>query len=448
MNIRKQFTLKIVLPASDLILKLSVAKHFKFLQQSQWWTKEELYSYQLKKLKELVNFAYEFVPYYKNLFDNNGIKPSDIKKLEDLKKIPVLTKEIMQKNHLLLIPQNELYKRDVIRRHTSGSTGEPLTYLTSKNAYGFNVACNLRGWYWMGYELGDKYVKLSQHSRESLKKRIQDSVNRCKLISADDLSAKNMGKIVDQIIEYKPKVLRAYPDVLLLIAKYIESKGITNLNIEKINTTGNILSKAHRDFIEQKFKCEIFDSYGCEGTAILFECEAGNGYHSAMEYGITEIISESKAMKESGMGKLITTDLQNYAMPMIRYDTQDIVKYLDEDCSCGRKLIKVESIGGRDTDILKFSNGKFLIVHNFTVYFEKMDFVKQFQVRQDEPDSMTIFLVIKNTFTKKNEDSIKKYWKNYLGEEISVNIKIVKTIELSPSGKRRFVVRNPRISLD
>jgi phenylacetate-CoA ligase len=166
-----------------------------------------------------------------------------------------------------------------------------------------------------------------------------------------------------------------------------------------------------------------------------------------MEYAITEIISNGHEVNSGEKGRVITTDLINYAVPFIRYDTQDYVTKSKEKCSCGRNLLPIEKIDGRDSDILITPKGKYLIVHNFTGYFEWIDSVEQFQIRQDKIDEFDIILIVNSKYTHEIERKIFKYWEEYINENVKIEINVVDDIPLTKSGKRRFLIRNKDIKL-
>jgi len=200
--------------------------------------------------------------------------------------------------------------------------------------------------------------------------------------------------------------------------------------------------------VETKFGCKITDSYSCEGGANVSECETHNCYHSSMEYALTEILSDDKEVDFGGRGKLITTDLHNLAVPFIRYDTQDYVVKSKQKCDCGRNLLAIEKIDGRDSDILITPKGKYLILHNFTGYFEWAEAVDQFQVQQNEIDKINIIIKVNNMFNNKIQEDIYKYFSNYIGDGVRVTINIVEDIPLAKSGKRRFLIRDKNIKLE
>jgi phenylacetate-CoA ligase len=170
-----------------------------------------------------------------------------------------------------------------------------------------------------------------------------------------------------------------------------------------------------------------------------------------MEYAISEIVADQRNFlsDQTTSGRLITTDLHNYAVPFIRFDTQDVLIESKELCNCGRKLLPIKKILGRDNDILVTPKGKFLIVHNFTGYFQnvKMEAIDQFQIIQDSVDHIIIRLVVNKKFNQSIKENIYSYWTKYIGDGMRIEIHIVSEIELTPSGKRRFLIRDKTIDL-
>ena len=164
MSLYNLLTENLILPLSDLALGRSISKHRRFLQDSQWWSADQLQEYQNEKLRALIKHAYMNVPYYRELFDERKLKPEDIKTTDDLLKLPMLTKEIIRENFPHNIVAKNIPKEQMMHTCSSGSTGEPLQYYITKDAYSFNLACNIRGWYWFGFRMGDKFIKLSQEN--------------------------------------------------------------------------------------------------------------------------------------------------------------------------------------------------------------------------------------------------------------------------------------------
>lgn len=400
MSLRNFLSENLVLPFSDLILNQNISNYLSLLQKSQWWSKEELVSYQNEQLRNLINHSYNNVPYYKDLFYRLKLKPEDILTQEDLQKLPILTKEEIKKHGSKFLATN-LSKKEIILGSSSGSTGEPLQFYRTNQSESFNKAAALRAWYWMGYRLGDKYVKISMNPRTSFIKKLQDITNNCKYLSATQLVEEEFLKIKDEIKGFDPKIIRCYPVPLLFLSEFMKvDRNDFGKSLKGINTTGSTLHDDVRKKIESVFDAKIYDSYSCEGGGICAQCETLENYHFAEEYAISEFIEDdyTKADPEHPV-RHITTDLQNFATPFIRYDSQDYVTLgNDTMCSCGRAFRNIKNIKGRDSDILVTPSRKYLIVENFVAYFEWIEEVDQIQVVQTKIDEIIIKMMVNNRF--------------------------------------------------
>jgi len=433
----------IILPGSDLVLKEDVSIKLRFLLKSQYWSHSEIRAYQNKKLRELVIHAYKSVPYYTELFDKLQMTPDDIRTVDDLEKLPILNKAEIKRHGIEKFTSTAIPLKSLIKTSSSGSTGEPLFYYTTKDAYCMNIATNLRGWYWMGFRLGDKFMKLSQNPRSNPIKIIQDKISRNMYMSTNPLIESNFHHILKSIEKYQPKVLRCYPDPLLLLARCKQGNSEFKYKPFAIATTGNTLHPETRNEIEAAFGCKIFDAYSCEGNSNVSECSTHDCYHSSEEYGITELLDESGKPIKNGIGRLISTDLFNFAHPFIRYDTQDLAEVNSKPCTCGRKLLRINRIIGRDNDIITTVNGRNFIVHNFTVFFqtdgpELNQSIDQFQVVKRDSGHIHFRLVVNSNYSLNVEKYIKAFWKDQFSEE--PYIEIVKEIPLTSSGKRCFII--------
>jgi len=433
---------KIILPLSDQFTGQSVSNKFKNLLQSRAWSREQLDEYQNQRLQFILRYAYENVPYYQKVFKEQGLTPLDIQSKEDLYKIPIINKSII-KHYKEEFNSSKINPKLILNRSSSGSTGEPLFYKTTKEAYSLNIAANLRGWYEKGYRLGDKFIKMSQNGRLSKIKRLQDSLTRNLYIKADPLDNENFKRILAIIEDYKPKVIRCYPDPLLFLARYKKAHPQFSYSPLFINTTGNTLHPETRKEIEEAFQCKIFDSYSSEGNSCLFECNTHDGYHSAEEYGITEVLDENNRPIQKGIGRLVSTDLWNWVHPFIRYDTQDFVEVDGQECRCGRSHLKIKRILGRDNEVLNLPKSGKYIVHNFTIFFsvDSKDLnrsIEQFQVVKKKDETVVFRLKVNDNYKPEIGNYIKSTWEDKF--KTNVELDLVDSIQLTPSGKRKFIL--------
>jgi len=355
------FQEKIILPLSDLLTGQCINKSLKFLMESDKWTHSQIEDFQNQRLRMLIKHAYENVPYYHDVMVERGLKPDDIQTKADLPKLPILTKAIAKEVGIERLTAQNFPKNKIIHSHSSGSTGEPFHFLLSKESYSMNIACSLRGWYKMGWRLGDRYIKLSGSKRGGLLKKIQDRVTNNLYMSTSPLNDEHIREILERIEEYKPKIVRCYPDPLVLLARYRAAhKDEFKYVPLALTTTGSSLFPEMREEIENAFGCKVFDTYSSEGNPNVFECPSHTCYHSAEEYGISEVIDENGDIITSGKGSLVSTDLWNYAQPFIRYRMLDIIEIDDTPCVCGNEHLKVKRIWGRENDVLKMPSGKTL----------------------------------------------------------------------------------------
>jgi phenylacetate-CoA ligase len=443
MSLINFFSEKAILRIGDILTGQTVSSKLDFLLKSQWWEQKQIKQYQEEKLRNLIKHSVETVPYYQDLFKGLRLNPNDISSCNDLKKLPILTKAIIKKEGIERFTSSVISKRKIIKSSSSGSTGEPLFYFNTKEAYSFILAANLRGWYWMNYRLGDKYIKLSQNTRKNLGKRLQDKMSRNLYLATNPLIESNFEYILDEIERYKPKVIRCYPDPLLFLARHLKNHPEFHYRPQAITTTGNTLHPETRLEIETVFGCKIFDSYSCEGNSPVFECPTHNCYHSTEEYGISEVIDDKGYNVTSGVGRLISTDLWNLVHPFIRYDTQDNIEINDLPCICGRKNLRINKILGRDNEVLILDSGRRFIVHNFTGFFqvdspELNRSVDQFQIVKKRDGTILFRLVVNSKYIDSVSQYIKIYWERELKTE--VNIEIADHIPLTAIGKRSFII--------
>jgi phenylacetate-CoA ligase len=451
MNLSNLLSKEIILRLSDLITDNSIYKWLGFLEKSQFWSREQIDNYQNIRLRELIHHSYKNVPFYRELFMDLRIKPSDIQTKEDLIKLPIITKDDFRKSKGKHYATN-IKKSSIIFASSSGSTGEPFQFYKTKHSESVLTAATIRGWNWMGYQLGDSYVKVSMNPRASLLKKIQDYLNNSLYLSSTQLTPVEFSKIAESILQYNPKYIRCYPIPLYFLSQQLEQNfgKYHGSSLLAINTTGSTLNEKVRNKIEEIFGVKVFDSYSCEGGGIFFECPCHDYYHPSEEYAIQEYLEDGFTFSDPEKPlRHITTDLHNFASPFIRYDTQDYIVMGDKElCTCGRHFQNIKKIRGRDSDILVTPSGKYLIVENFVAYFEWIPEVDQIQVIQYKTDEIVIKLIVNNSFTPDVKLKICNYWKNYIGSDINVIVEVVKEIKLTPTGKRRTVIRNPQISLN
>ena len=445
-------TRKILLPVNDLIEGTSVSRNLNFLSKSQWWSPRQLQRYQDLRLRMLINHAYSNVQYYNKMFKSLGLKPSDIKGVSDLKKLPILTKDEIRKNPESFLATNTPPK-SLICGATSGSSGNVFEYYIDKNVRSISRATGLRGWEFAGYKVGDKIVTIAGSSlipkNISFHTKIRFGLSRNLPISSYGLNSERIPSIIKEIQHFNPRFIRGYPSSISLLAKYVLNHNDKPIGLSGVMTTAETLSQSQREIISSAFNCEVFDQFGCfDGGANANECNHHCGYHISMERSVHEFTDNSGTPVAPGEnGSIILTDLWNYAMPLIRYDAGDMGRPIDELCSCGRGLPLIRQITGRTIEQIVLSDEVCIPGLLLTDIFEHdciASAVHDYQIIQEKINKFTINIVKSEHFSPMIWYEIEKYIKGHLGNEADISYNFLDTIPRTIANKRRIVISKVR----
>ena len=424
------------------IYGLKFAKYYKWLMKTQWLPPEELEELQNKRLQIIIKHAYENVPYYRRIFDERGLKPEDIQTKEDLKLLPVLTKDDVRKHFNELIARDfEKYKP--VLGHTSGSTGTAMDfYLTEFVENVIERAFIWRHWNWANFNYGDKVVTIrGQILTNDLNAVAPYEIQENNLLlSSFHLSEQSMKKYSELIINFKPKIIRAYPSAIFLMTKYFKSRKPNPPKVTSIITSSETLLPEHRTEIENFWGCKIYDWYGLgERVVAIGECEDGR-FHINLEYGIVEF----KDVSGSNQKEIIATSFWNFAMPLIRYSTRDLITpSTNSKCSCGRSLPTVNSIDGRIEDFVITKDKR--IVGRLDAAFKYSFGIKYSQIIQDKIGHIIVKIVKHDNYIDKDREKLDIELRKRLGRDIDIEYEFVDDIPRTKAGKLRFVISNVKL---
>lgn len=381
---------------------------YEWLLQTQWWSRPQLQELQLKRLRDLLTHAYENVPYYRRLFQGQGITPKDIATLQDLQKLPFTTRKDVQQNRGDLLARN--MDLDKLRSLTTGgTTGIPLVTYHEDTSEAHEEAFLSRQWTWAGYRFGDRLLILRDYfigrrdSRGRLVKWDYDTTRNALVLSTFYLSEQIMPSFIALIREFRPQFIHAFPSAVALLARYMYRHGIDDIRPSAIFCESETVYPWQRELIESQFGCKIFAGYGDTEMAVsAWECECHQGYHWAMEYGILEIVDETgRPVTEEGQaGIVVGTGFYTYAMPMIRYRTDDIARYTQRQCRCGRELPLITDIEGRLHEVFVTSDDELIPVGILRIGSPGYNNVEQFQFLQEKKGELVLKIVMAPSFSK------------------------------------------------
>lgn len=429
-------------------------KTYRLLKKSQWWSREQLAEYQMRQLSKLLNHAYQNVPYYKKIFDERGLKPKDIQDFNDLQKLPFLTKEIIRDN------LNELVVRGYPPKKleyvtTGGSTGIPLgIYYERGVSHAVEWAFIKTLWDRVGYRFRDKCVVLKGNvvaSAGQSKFWEKTLFGRWMVLSSYHMTEDNLPKYIDKIREFRPKFIQAFPSTIAILARFIKKNGIEPFSSVKAILCGSEnMYPGQRELLEETLQCRVYTWYGHAERAVLAgECERSTDYHLFPEYGITELVREdgSPVKNEGEMGNIVGTGLTNYAMPLIRYKTDDIAAWAEKTCFCGREYSLLTRVQGRWLqEFIVTKNNRPISITAINMHSDVFDNIEQFQFYQDRKEEVVFNIVRKETYTDRDTEYIKRELTKKLGDDIILLIRFVDHIPRTQRGKYRFLIQKLPIS--
>ena len=299
-----------------------------------------------------------------NLFKALGLLPRDIRTVEDLEKLPILTKDIIKEQWEEFKPAN-LSSMKYYNRATGGSTGTPMQYRISKHDRFLSGAILYRGWGYGGFELGDRMVMLAGSSLgigtgSSLTTKIHEIARNLRKLSSFDMGEREMREYArsPQLIQ-APRFIRGYASSIYFFARWLEENQISVPSPEGVFTTAEKLFPHMRETIGDVFACDVYDNYGLnDGGISAYECPEHAGLHIDTERSIMEVVDGDGLAVDSGEGQILATSLHNYAMPFIRYSTGDIGTLLDSQCVCGRGSLLLGDVVGREKEFLITPQGQ------------------------------------------------------------------------------------------
>jgi phenylacetate-CoA ligase len=448
----------ITYPLHHWMISRYAERYLRDMRKSQWLKPQEMKAYQEEKLRQLVVHSYYHVPFYREMFDSRGLKPEDIRTIKDLERLPIMDKGIVRENLHMGLLSNSHDKRRILRVTTSGSTGEPFTIYAEKKQLEMRAAATVRAMEWTGWRFGDSQVRLwhkhlGMKSSEVLKEQLDAFFMRRHFIPAYEISENNLGTFLEEVMRHKPVLLDGYAESYNIISQYLRKGGYKGHKPRGIISSGQTLPLQSRQRIEEAFGCKVYDKYGAREFAggIAYQCsEQAENYHVVAECSIIEIVDkDGKAVRPGEMGTVLVTELNNYALPLIRFKLGDFAIAVDQNtaCPCGRGLPLIGPIQGRIQATIVGADKQLIPGTFFARLFADYDYaIRQFQVEQYELGKVTLKIVKANRYT---DDVLKRVLAEihrHLGKDIEVSVEFVDVIHLGRTGKRHHSVSHLNIS--
>jgi phenylacetate-CoA ligase len=422
---------------------------YDILRRSQWWSREQLEAYQMERLSALLDHAYRNVPYYRRVFDERGLVPSDINTLADLAKLPCLTKEIVRENLADLTARNFPQEKFEFVT-TGGSTGVPLVFYYEKGvSRALEWAFMKSQWDRVGFRYTDKCVIMRGYIVNPVENGTfwrKTLLGRWLVMSSHHMTDEHLPDYITKIREFEPKYIQAYPSIAYILARFMKENDVEPFpSVRAVLCGSENLYPWQRPVIEEAFGCRVYSWYGLsEQVALAGECEVSEHYHIFPEYGIVELIGAdgTPVAGEGATGEIVATGLHNYLCPLIRYKTNDIAAYAEARCACGRNYPLLAKVEGRVQDFVLTSRGK--PISGITMNIDTEAFargVAQFQFYQEVPGELVLKIVRNDHYTDEDTREIYHEVSRSCGDDITITLEFVDEIPRTERGKYRYLIQ-------
>lgn len=430
------------------LIKPQVYKYAQLYERLQWMTRQEIRAYQFSRLKELLEYAYKNVPFYREFWDSYGIDPV-VDSLEDLKKFPVVSKSMLQEaiksGKISREYIGKLNSREISWQSTTGSSGEPFRFPVDLNSSNHKEGVRRRVYRWYGLDYGVKWARFWRGEyrktfRDKIKEWLIGEYRFCiydpKYPLETRLTPERIIYFIDELNKIKPEIIDGFVSSLRDISLCILENDISlDFKPRAIVTGAEMLTDNDRKLISKAFGSVVFNRYGgTESSIIAHECE----YQAKSETHYLHIQEDRLIVEVDENNELIFTDLSNRAIPFIRYRNGDIVTVDNSyDCPCGRKFSVITSIQGRVNDMFILPGGGKVTSHLFQHYMKKCEGIAKYQMIQESLDLIVVNWVKNRNLFKEEEF---RYVQKLIAEALKgckVIWNEVKDIEVGPGGKFR-----------
>lgn len=423
---------------------------------------KQMKKYQDREFRRIVNYAYT-VPMYHKKYRACGVHPQDIRGIDDIEKLPFITKNDLRENYPDNIIPNGFDKKNGFLISTSGSTGKPVFVYYDLLSAIKSLECFVRGLKAYGGNWRKTrivlIVDISPGSAEHAVFTKSALTLLKKFITLENIKYLHIGEkpevILKEVNEFNPEFLGSYPEMLRSLAFLKKSGYGKDITPKYVLSSGAMLDSYTKNYVEDAFGTRVLDYYGTtEAGPLAFECLEGN-YHIHSDFVNLEFLDDdNKPVAYGEPGHTIVTKLYGQGTPIIRYTgIDDIAIPIDDKCSCGINTQIIRKIEGRSTDLILLPSGKTLSPLSITGIPAKVmeDLntykIEQFQIIQHKVDEIEVLIVINKKTrnvgppVEKILSELRKKFQEKIGPDVKIFVKEVEEIyKNKPSDKVKVVI--------
>lgn len=436
------------------------------LQRAQWLPANILLERTESRLTRLLQHAAEHVPFYREVCRRIGLSPAQLRTISDLQQLPIVDKALFRQHQVeeFLATNIPVHRR--LEWTTSGSTGEPFKFYLDREMMPIVFASHLFYDSWFGLNPLDRHVRimappavepalpvntpLAARARYKIHSRLQAlyEARTQRRFSMFDLDGARAEEIYRCIETFRPRYILGYTSTLSSLAdKLLRRKLLLSRPLHSVMTIAETLTPHRRRLIEQYFGAPIINRYGLREFKFWSaqSCsESPDRFHVNTELVVSEIVRKDGTPASPGeLGRVVLTNLHNYAMPFIRYDTGDLAVAGATLCACGRGFPLVEQLEGRSTECVHTQSGKMINPVSLGQYLfvshDYVEAVRQYQLIVETSNRMRLLVVPSAAFAEETRERLHQHMVELLGKDVTLAVEIVDEIPLEKSGKRPII---------
>lgn len=411
------------------------------LARRQFRSVEDVRAYQLERLRSLVRYAAAHVPFYRERFRGVGVRPDDIRSLEDYSRIPILTREDV----LTQLPDlwsREFLRDDLLLMGTGGSTGVPMNYYKDVDDLDRAQVVLARSHTWAGKGRWDLLAFFGSKREPGgfageLKRAVRALTERRLFLDAFGPTTEDFAQWLGLLRRYRPRFAYGYPSALEQFASWLRERGERLAGFRGVIVSAEILYPRQRALLEESFEAPVFNFYGSREVSNIAATCVEQRMHQVADWSLVEFVPEESLPAP----RLVVTPLECRSMPLIRYANGDLGRPVADSCPCGLPYPLMDLDVARVVDVFVTPEGKRVYGQFFTHLLYGIRGVRQFQFHQLTTRLVRLSIVKDASFddaTAKKLDEVVARIHGEASPSMEVAIAYVDHIPRTAAGKHLF----------